>query len=418
MLLGQRIGTPPSQLLMPVAFAGSAGGLLMLMSSPVNVIVSEAAADAGEGAFAFFSFSLVGIPLLVGTVAICLLLGRRLLPTRMPDYMPPDLGRYAEMVRATTPSASRRPSWSPARPGSPRWSCPPRSRLVGERVHAGMRREHDLVILAVQRLGRDLGDEPIEVAEGDALLLHGRWSELDALSRDRDVLLVDSPELVRRQAVPWGAKATRAVLVLAALVGMLASGQVPPAIAGLAAAVAMVLLPGRHRHPGLPRRLLADRGAGRRAHPAVHRDLEQRCGRPGGLAADRRGRHRPPVPAARGHLPAHGALGQVVSNTATVLVVVPIAVAAAEATGTSVKPVLMVVAIAGCAALLTPIATPGNMMIMTPGRLPVRRLLEARAAGHGLVVRRRDRRRPPRVGPVTTRPAIASTGIDERGTTW
>ena len=60
-------------------------------------------------------------------------------------------------------------------------------------------------------------------------------------------------------------------------------------------------------------------------------------------------------------------LGQVVSNTATVLVVVPVAVAAAQATGTSVKPVLMVVAIAGCAALLTPIATPGNMMIMTPG---------------------------------------------------
>ena len=27
----------------------------------------------------------------------------------------------------------------------------------------------------------------------------------------------------------------------------------------------------------------------------------------------------------------------------------------------------MVVAIAGCAALLTPIATPGNMMIMSPG---------------------------------------------------
>ena len=56
------------------------------------------------------------------------------------------------------------------------------------------------------------------------------------------MLLVDSPELVRRQAVPWGAKATRAVLVLVALVAMLASGQVPPAIAGLVAAVAMVLL--------------------------------------------------------------------------------------------------------------------------------------------------------------------------------
>ena len=62
-----------------------------------------------------------------------------------------------------------------------------------------------------------------------------------------------------------------------------------------------------------------------------------------------------------------GVLGQVVSNTATVLVVTPIAIAAAQATGTSVKPVLMVVAIAGCAALLTPISTPGNMMIMSPG---------------------------------------------------
>ena len=47
--------------------------------------------------------------------------------------------------------------------------------------------------------------------------------------------------------------------------------------------------------------------------------------------------------------------------------VVPIAIAAADATGTSVKPVLMVVAVAGCAALLTPISTPGNMMIMSPG---------------------------------------------------
>ena len=298
-LLGQRIGTPPSQLLMPVAFAGSAGGLLMLMSSPVNVIVSDAAAESGEGPFSFFSFSLVGIPLLVGTVAICLLFGRRLLPTRMPDYMPPDLGRYAEMVSSHYAIGEQAPDLITREAGVAEVVVPPRSRLVGERVHAGMRREHDLVILAVQRLGRDLGDEPIQVAEGDALLLHGRWSELDALSRDRDVLLVDSPELVRRQAVPWGAKATRAVLVLAALVGMLASGQVPPAIAGLTAAVAMVLLrvvTATQAYRAVSWQTVVLVGA---PHPAVHRDLEQRCGRPGGLAADRRGRDGPPVPAAR-----------------------------------------------------------------------------------------------------------------------
>jgi len=60
-------------------------------------------------------------------------------------------------------------------------------------------------------------------------------------------------------------------------------------------------------------------------------------------------------------------LGQVVSNTATVLIVVPIAVAAAQETGVSVLPVLMLIAVAGAGALLTPIATPANMMVMGPG---------------------------------------------------
>ena len=365
-LLGQRIGTPPSQLLMPEAFAGSACGLLMLMSSPVNVIVSDAAAESGEGAFSFFSFSLVGIPLLLGTVAICLLLGRRLLPTRMPDYMPPDLGRYAEMVSSHYAIGEQAPELITREAGVAEVVVPPRSRLVGERVHAGMRREHDLVILAVQRLGRDLGDEPIEVAEGDALLLHGRWSELDALSRDRDVLLVDSPELVRRQAVPWGAKATRAVLVLVALVGMLASGQVPPAIAGLAAAVAMVLLrvvTATQAYRAVSWQTVVLVGALIPLSTAI--STSGAADQVASLLIDAVGTGRPYLLLVAMFL-LTATLGQVVSNTATVLVVVPIAVAAAEATGTSVKPLLLVVAIAGCAALLTPIATPGNMMIMTP----------------------------------------------------
>jgi di/tricarboxylate transporter len=60
-------------------------------------------------------------------------------------------------------------------------------------------------------------------------------------------------------------------------------------------------------------------------------------------------------------------LGQVVSNTATVLIVAPIAVAAAQETAVSVRPVLMLIAVAGAASLLTPISTPGNMMVMGPG---------------------------------------------------
>jgi di/tricarboxylate transporter len=61
------------------------------------------------------------------------------------------------------------------------------------------------------------------------------------------------------------------------------------------------------------------------------------------------------------------ALGQVISNTATVLIVAPVAVSAAVETGVSPQPVLMLIAVAGAASFLPPIATPANMMVMGPG---------------------------------------------------
>ena len=444
-LLAQRIGRSPSQLLMPVAFAGSAGGLLMLMSSPVNVIVSEASDEAGAGPFPFFSFALVGIPLLIGTVAICLVLGPRLLPARVPEHTPPDLGGHGETLEAQydlsdgfyrlrvrsgseligTPrdrvedpehpevrvtaveSASGEPvpdqlhdddvivvtgpphavtqfaldhrlavgmtgstdtrDLLTREAGVAEVVVPPRSRLVGESVYPGMRRQNDLVILAVQRLGGDRGDGPMELAEGDAILVHGRWSALDQLNRDRDVLLVDSPDVVRRQAVPWGAKATRAVVVLGALVVMLASGQVPPAIAGLTAACAMVLakvVTPAQAYRSVSWQTVVLVGALIPLSTAI--ESSGAADQISSVLIDAVGSSSPTLLLAAIFV-LTGALGQVVSNTATVLVVTPIAIAAAQATGTSVKPVLMVVAIAGCAALLTPISTPGNMMIMSPG---------------------------------------------------
>jgi di/tricarboxylate transporter len=60
-------------------------------------------------------------------------------------------------------------------------------------------------------------------------------------------------------------------------------------------------------------------------------------------------------------------LGQVISNTATSLIVIPIAVVAAQQMGISPQPVLMSVSVACAAALLTPVATPTNLMVMEPG---------------------------------------------------
>ena len=48
--------------------------------------------------------------------------------------------------------------------------------------------------------------------------------------------------------------------------------------------------------------------------------------------------------------------------------------------GVSVQPFMMALTVIAAAAFLTPIATPVNLMVMEAGRLPLRRLLEARAA--------------------------------------
>ncbi len=74
-IIAVRVGQNTSQLLIPLAFAAHAGALLALTGSPVSVIVSEAADDAGIGQFGFFEFALTGIPLLIGTIVIVVVLG-------------------------------------------------------------------------------------------------------------------------------------------------------------------------------------------------------------------------------------------------------------------------------------------------------------------------------------------------------
>ena len=60
-------------------------------------------------------------------------------------------------------------------------------------------------------------------------------------------------------------------------------------------------------------------------------------------------------------------LGQLISNTATVLIMAPIGVVLAADLDVSVLPFMMALTVAGAAAFLTPVATPANTMVMEPG---------------------------------------------------
>ena len=71
MSIASASGLQSSRLLMPLAFAGSLGGMLTLIGTPPNLVIDEALTDAGYEPLAFFSFLPVGvIVLLVGIVVL------------------------------------------------------------------------------------------------------------------------------------------------------------------------------------------------------------------------------------------------------------------------------------------------------------------------------------------------------------
>jgi di/tricarboxylate transporter len=365
-LMAVRLRREPSQLLIPLAFAAHAGSLLVLTGSPVNVVVAEAAEDAGVGRIGYFDFALVGVPLLAGTIAIVVLLGERLLPHRAPRTMPADFSTHARTLvhqyGLDEPGALLTRTH-----GAAEVLIPPRSGLVGQTAYPGMITESgDLVVLAVQRTGEELaGETPLEV--GDTLLLRGTWGALDEHLDDPDVLVVDQPDLVRRQAVPLGPGAKRALAVLVGMVILLASGAVPPAVAGLLAAGALVVsgvLSIERAYRGiawttvilvaglipLSTAMSESGAAGRLADGLV--DVVGDAG---------------PRVLLLGLVVLVFVLGQLISNMATALIVIPIAISAAGELDVSPKPLLVGVTVAAAAAFLTPVATPANLMVMEPG---------------------------------------------------
>jgi len=449
-VMAVRLGRPPSQLLMPLVFGSHAGSLLALTGTPVNVLVSEAATDAGLRPFGFFEFAIAGVPLVAGTILIVVLLGERLLPRRSGRTIPPDLSKHARTLveqyrlddglfqlrlRGRSPLIGvsaravdlsdytdvslvaiqaadgggplQRPALAEgdilivrgkaeaigslaadkllalrdeAKPGTiadtlfnrstglAEVVIPPRSGLIGQSVFPGMiTPSGNLVILAVQQRGEDQGPSETELEAGDTLLLQGTWQALDEQLEHPDVLVVDSPELIRRQAVPMGVGAKAAIAILLGMVILLATDLVPSVIAGLLAACAMVLfrvvtVDQAYRSINWTTVILV--GA------MIPLSTAMSTSGAAQLMADGLVRlvgDAGPLALLGGLFLLTAILGQLISNTATALIIIPIAVAASAEIGVSARPVLTSVTIASAAAFLTPVATPVNLMVMGPG---------------------------------------------------
>lgn len=369
-VIAVRVGLPTSHLMMPLAFAAHAGSMLALTGSPVSVLVSDAADDAGAGRFGFFEFALAGIPLAIGTIALILTVGPRLLPARTPDELPSDLTDLEPTLRR-----QYRIDGEPADRlfgrtyGVAELVVPPRSPLIGRRFRSGMTTDSgELEVVAVMRHDEQVDGDGVDLATGDVLLVRGTWGALSRqLSSDGEVLAVDPPDAVRRQVVPLGLGAKEAIAILAGMVVLLATDAVPPMVASMLAAGAAVLLgvvpiERAYRAISWTTVILV---AGMIPLSTAMRETgaaEQLAGRLVDLVGDAGA-----TPLLIALFVLTAVLGQLISNTATALVVIPIAVSAASEMGVGVAPVLMAVNVAASAALLTPVATPANLMVMEPG---------------------------------------------------
>jgi di/tricarboxylate transporter len=311
------------------------------------------------------------VPLLLGTIVVVALFSDRLLPVRRPRTISTDLSQHARTLisqyRLTPGTAGQSIAFN-REIGLAEVVIPPRSPFIGERVFRGMVTEQgDLVVAAIHRSNEDVGEGEVELAVGDVLLLQGQWEALDARADDPGLLVVDDPRLVRRQAIAFGLRAWEAVLVLVGMVVLLVTGIVPPAVAGLLAAGVLIILrvvSMEHAYRSITWTTVVMVAAMLPLSTALFEsgaaDLvaEGLIGVVGGLG---------PYGLLAGLFVVTATFGQLISNTATALIMIPIGVAAAGELGVDIRPVLMSTSVAAAAALLTPVATPVNLIAMEAG---------------------------------------------------
>lgn len=100
MQMAAKHGLPPGKVLMPLAFSTILGGMTTLIGTPSNLIVSSFRAQSAGSGFSMFSFSPVGISVMLVGLVFIVVAGRWLIPTRRkPDIDSFDTGNYLTEVR-------------------------------------------------------------------------------------------------------------------------------------------------------------------------------------------------------------------------------------------------------------------------------------------------------------------------------
>lgn len=247
---------------------------------------------------------------------------------------------------------------------------PALSTLVGKTViEADFRTRFRLTAIGLKH-GKEsvdgvLRDEPLEI--GDTLLVIGPWDAIRRLGADTNDLVIYNLPVELDEVLPVRGKALQAVLCLAIAVGLMVSGIIPNVQAALIGCLLMgalgcvdlnnayrsidwktiVLIVGM-----LPFSIALERTGG----------VEMAAD---GLMAFIGGAGPRAILATLFAITA--ILGMFISNTATAVLMAPIAISVADELGASPYPFAMIVALAASTAFMTPVSSPVNTLVVTPG---------------------------------------------------
>ncbi|HEB5190959.1 TPA: SLC13 family permease [Klebsiella pneumoniae] len=247
----------------------------------------------------------------------------------------------------------------------------PDSEMIGKTVREiAFRTRFGLNIVGMKRDGKAMDgsvvDEPLQL--GDILLVVGNWRQIALLAkRGRDFVVLNMPVEVD-DASPAHSQAPHAIFCLVLMVALMLSDEIPNPIAAIIACLLM----------GKFRCINAES-----AYKAIHwpsiilivgmMPFALALQKTGGVDLVVKGL----MDVAGGEGPylmlgclfvMCAAIGLFISNTATAVLMAPIALAAAKSMGVSPYPFAMVVAMAASAAFMTPVSSPVNTLVLGPGK--------------------------------------------------
>jgi di/tricarboxylate transporter len=450
--MARRSGMQTSQLMMPLAFAALIGGMLTLIGTPPNIIVSSQMRSAGLEPFGFFDFTPLGLAILIVGMGYLILVARKLLPERaqqLAESTAPGVaaisGRYAlsrqlhklilmpgsPLAQKTPAEAALRTEYDvtviaisrsggllsslmpvlsntrmqyqdqlivyadearldhlcetlklqrlgfPAREmsqlerqfGMAEVLLPPDSSLCGHSIKEGHFRErYGLSVVGVRRdqTPMDASFTETRLKPGDTLLLTGSWEQIRSLQGSRELVVLQTP--AELEEIPThGNRGPVALGILLAMLVCMTTGWLDNLSAILLAALAMILtgcvsLQESYRSLNATSLILI----------AGMLPLALAMERSGALAwvvehlVSLVGDSSPLVLCASLFM-LTSLLSQFISNTATTVLLAPIAITTAQLTGVNPEPVMMTVAIAASTAFATPIASPVNTLVLAPG---------------------------------------------------